>query len=252
MITKNPTACKEASSNSQEASTFLKQEAGNVIPHAWYGKIITNGGKADTIAICLLDELWSLYRSTGQEEHQKDYCFFSKKFNLSTYQIREAFVRLEALNLMYRRIGTQVVQGRTFGNILYVIVNVKEISALATNLNNSNNRTDDHNDHTEAKIFDQSLSDSNNTDSANSNATKVKSQSLQATASNTKFTVTFFCSLVQSYIKKLKHLYVYRLFNGVADKNASFMILGRVNPNSQKILDLRQDYQLLKVGVICK
>lgn len=110
MITKNSSACKEASSNSQEASTFLKQEAGNLIPHAWYGKITTNGGKADTIAICLLAELWSLYRSTGQEEHQKDYCFFSKKFNLSTYQIREAFVRLEALNLMYRRIGTQVVQ----------------------------------------------------------------------------------------------------------------------------------------------
>jgi hypothetical protein len=111
-ISKNFSACKEASGNSREASTFLKQEAGNLIPHSWYSKITTNGGKADTIAICLLAELWSLYRSTGQEEHQKDYCFFSKKFHLSTYQIREAFVRLEALNLMYRRIGTQVVQGR--------------------------------------------------------------------------------------------------------------------------------------------
>ena len=247
-ITKNSTACKEASSNSREASTFLKQEAGNLIPHAWYSKITTNGGKADTIAICLLAELWSLYRSTGQEEHKKDYCFFSKKFNLSTYQIREAFVRLEALNLMYRRIGTQVVQGRTFGNILYVVVNVKEISALAPNLNNSNNRTDDHNDHTEAKIFDRSLSDSSNTDSANLDVTKVKPQSLRATVSNTKFTVTFFCSLVQSYIKKLRYLCVHQFLSGLINKNPLTLLgikkLTLQELSHRKNFGLRKDYKL--------
>src|SRR5271169_1167069 len=89
--------------------------SGNIIPHWWYSKILSIGNKADTIAICLLSELWFL-RSTGQEKHQKDYSFFCTKFNLSQFQIREGFIRLETIGLMTRSIGNIIVNDRNFAN----------------------------------------------------------------------------------------------------------------------------------------
>ena len=115
------------------------------MPQWWYSKILATGGKADTTAICLLSELWFLYRSTGQEEHQKDYTFFSNKFNLSTYQIREAFIRLEALDLMHRSIGSVTVQGRKFANILFVTLHVKQLLEMSPKTGKSNSSDDDYN-----------------------------------------------------------------------------------------------------------
>ena len=121
LITKNPSTCKPAST---KLTNPLDIGSGNIIPSWCYSKTLTTGNKADTIAICLLYELWFLYRSTGQEKHQKDYNYFGNKFNLSQFQIREAFIRLETLDLMKRSIGSIVVNSRKFANILFVTLHV--------------------------------------------------------------------------------------------------------------------------------
>ena len=141
MITKNLSTCKPAST---KLSNPVDIGSGNIIPHWWYAKILTTGGKADTMAIALLSELWFLYRSTGQEEHQKDYDYFCNKFNLSTYQIRESFIRLEALDLMKRSIGSIIVQGRKFSNILFVTLNVKKLLEMSPSYLQAGSNDDDN------------------------------------------------------------------------------------------------------------
>ena len=77
LITKNFSTCKSAST---KLLNPVDIGSGNIIPNWWYSTILTTAGKADTMAIALLSELWFLYRSTGQEEHQKDYDYFCNKF----------------------------------------------------------------------------------------------------------------------------------------------------------------------------
>lgn len=134
-IAQNSFACNHASKNLLDS---LNINSGNIIPHWWYTKILTTGGKADTIAIALLSELWFLYLCTGQEKHQKDYSYFGNKFNLSQFQIREAFIRLESLGLMNRSVGNIVVQGRKFANILFIMLNVAQLLAMAPNRSEQN------------------------------------------------------------------------------------------------------------------
>jgi hypothetical protein len=141
MITKNLSTCKPAG---KKLSNPVDIGIGNIVPHWWYSTILTTGGKADTMAIALLSELWFLYRSTGQEEHQKDYDYFCNKFNLSTYQIRESFIRLEALDLMKRSIGSIVVQGRKFANILFVTLNVKKLLEMSPSYLQAGSNDDDN------------------------------------------------------------------------------------------------------------
>ena len=141
MITKNLSTCKSAST---KLLNPVDIGSGNIIPNWWYSTILTTGGKADTMAIALLSELWFLYRSTGQEEHQKDYDYFCNKFNLSTYQIRETFIRLEAIDLMKRSIGSIIVQGRKFANILFVTLNVKKLLEMSPSYLQSGSNDDDN------------------------------------------------------------------------------------------------------------
>jgi hypothetical protein len=140
-ITRTIATCKPAST---KLSNPVDIGSGNIIPNWWYSTILTTGGKADTMAIALLSELWFLYRSTGQEEHQKDYDYFCNKFNLSTYQIRESFIRLEALDLMKRSIGSIVVQGRKFANILFVTLNVKKLLEMSPSYLQAGSNDDDN------------------------------------------------------------------------------------------------------------
>ena len=141
MITKNLSTCKSAST---KLLNPIDIGSGNIILNWWYAKILTTSGKADTMAIALLSELWFLYRSTGQEEHQKDYDYFCNKFNLSTYQIREAFIRLEALDLMKRSVGSIVVQGRKFANILFVTLHVKKLLEMSPSYLQAGSNDDDN------------------------------------------------------------------------------------------------------------
>ena len=140
-ITKDSSTCKSAS---LKLLNPVDIGSGNIIPNWWYAKILTTSGKADTMAIALLSELWFLYRSTGQEEHQKDYDYFCNKFNLSTYQIREAFIRLEALDLMKRSVGSIVVQGRKFANILFVTLHVKKLLEMSPSYLQAGSNDDDN------------------------------------------------------------------------------------------------------------
>ena len=140
-ITKKLTTCK---SISPKPFKSIDIGAGNIVPNWMYKKILTTGGKSDTMAIALLSDLWFLYRSNGKEEHQKDYDYFCNKFNLSRYQIRESFIRLEALDLMKRSIGSIVVQGRKFANILFVTLNVKKLLEMSPSYLQAGSNDDDN------------------------------------------------------------------------------------------------------------
>lgn len=97
-------------------ATFILEEVlsdGNILSQWCSSKKRTIGGRSDTIEISLLSKLWFLYRSICKAEYRKDYAFFTKKFHLSTYQVREAF------NIMKRSIGTIELAGRKLVNILF-------------------------------------------------------------------------------------------------------------------------------------
>ena len=172
-ITQTTSTCKPASIKSFKCPDI---GTGNIVPNWWYTKILTTGGKSDTMAIALLSDLWFLYGSTGEEEHQKDYDYFCKKFNLSRYQVREAFIRLEALGLMKRSIGTIIIQGRKIANILFVTLNVKKLlemtpSYLRPESDDEGNNKDQNQ---ESIFFESRVGDSENKDSKVLGAKLVK------------------------------------------------------------------------------
>ncbi len=172
-ITKNPAIRKSVSPKPFKS---IDIGVGNIVPNWMYKKILTTGGKSDTMAIALLSDLWFLYRSTGQEEHQKDYDYFCNKFNLSRYQVREAFIRLEALGLMKRSVGTIIVQRRKIANILFVTLNVKKLleitpSYLQTESDDNGNNNDQNQ---ESIFFESRVGDSKNKDSKISDGRIVK------------------------------------------------------------------------------
>ena len=232
MITKKPSTCKPAST---KLSNPVDIGSGNIIPNWWYSTILTTGGKADTMAIALLSELWFLYRSTGQEEHQKDYDYFCNKFNLSTYQIREAFIRLEALDLMKRSIGSIVVQGRKFANILFVTLNVKKLLEMSPSYlqagsnddDNANNQKGEDTKFQESIFLDDRLGESKDNDLEildariikknlgknrssgsiiNSNSFLEKENSSAIVTRKQRFNFASFYPLAQSDIDKLQML----------------------------------------------
>ncbi len=224
LITKNLSTCKSAST---KLLNPVDIGSGNIIPNWWYSTILTTAGKADTTAIALLSELWFLYRSTGQEEHQKDYDYFGNKFNLSQFQIREAFIRLEAIDLMHRSIGSIVVQGRKFANILFVTLHVKQLFEMSPKVCKSSTKDDD-NDPNEEIFFDNRVSDPEEIESEILKANKIKKnlEEDRSTESNInsnsflqkqdlpisvvaykqRFSLVSFYPLVQSDIDNLQHL----------------------------------------------
>ena len=163
-ITKKLTTCK---SISPKPFKSIDIGVGNIVPNWMYKKILTTGGKSDTMAIALLSDLWFLYRSTGKEEHQKDYDYFCNKFNLSRYQVREAFIRLEAFGLMKRSIGTIIIQGRKIANILFVTLNVKKLLEITPSYLRPESDDDGNNDdQNQGSIFFRCrVGDSKNKDS---------------------------------------------------------------------------------------
>ena len=232
MITKNLSTCKPAST---KLLNPVDIGSGNIIPNWWYSKILTTGDKADTMAIALLSELWFLYRSTGQEEHQKDYDYFCTKFNLSTYQIREAFIRLEALDLMKRSIGSIVVQGRKFSNILFVTLHVKKLLEMSPSYlqagsnddDNDNNQKGSDNKRQDSIFLDDRVGESKDSDlenldariikknleedrsaesNINSNYFLEKEKPAATVTSKQRFSFTSFYPLAQSDIDKLQML----------------------------------------------
>ena len=172
-IPEKPSACKSVSPKPFKS---IDIGVGNIVPNWMYKKILTTGGKSDTMAIALLSDLWFLYRSTGEEEHQKDYDYFCKKFNLSRYQVREAFIRLEALGLMKRSIGTIIIQGRKIANILFVTLNVKKLLEMTPSyLRPESDDEGNNKDQNQGSIFFRSrVGDSKNNDSKVLGAKMVK------------------------------------------------------------------------------
>jgi len=231
-IPKNLSTCKPAST---KLLNPIDIGSGNIVPHWWYSTILTTGGKADTMAIALLSELWFLYRFTGQEEHQKDYDYFCNKFNLSTYQIREAFIRLEALDLMKRSIGSIVVQGRKFANILFVTLNVKKLLEMSPSYLQAGSNDDDNDNNQkgsdnkrqdsiflrrrvgkskdsdleilDARMIKKNLEEDRSTESnINSNSFLEKENSSATVTRKQRFSFASFYPLTQSDIDKLQML----------------------------------------------
>ena len=174
-IPENSCTCKRTSA---KPLSSIDIGTGNIVPHWWYQKILTTGDKADTIGISLLSELWFLYRSTGKQQHQKDYSYFCNKFSLSQYQVREAFIRLEALKLMKRTIGSIKIGGRKLGNILFVSLNVDTLLSLAPTYSKSSNNkanNDYNNYHEEVEANDNcSLENNSLTQGSNFSTSRVR------------------------------------------------------------------------------
>jgi hypothetical protein len=173
---------------------------------------------------------------TGQEEHQKDYDYFCNKFNLSTYQIRESFIRLEALDLMKRSIGSIIVQGRKFSNILFVTLNVKKLLEMSPSYlqagsnddDNANNQKGSDNKRQDSIFLDDRVGESKDSDLEILDARMIKknleedrssestfvsnsflekeNSSATASCSKQRFSFASFYPLAQSDIDKLQML----------------------------------------------
>jgi hypothetical protein len=115
---------------------------GNLIPHNWYYKVTNSRGHPDTNAIIILAEAFYWYRISTKENNFKSYNgslqlgydHFENKLNLSRDQIRNAFKRLEELNLIYRSFKTEYKFGSTYSNIMFLKLNIIEIKNI-TNKN---------------------------------------------------------------------------------------------------------------------
>jgi len=89
---------------------------GNIVPHSWYKKFRDNSGNPDLIAISILADIvaWNRFGTNdyyGDNAPRFDgtflcvsYDYFEEKFCLSKDRIRRAFVRLETLNVLTRKV----------------------------------------------------------------------------------------------------------------------------------------------------
>lgn len=111
---------------------------GNIVPHSWYQKIINSRGYQDTNSIMLLAEIVYWYRVSDNMTNDKSgliqfsYDHLEKKLNLSRSQIRDAFTRLENLNLVKRIFSSKIIRGQIFSNVMYVDVNLHKVLEITT------------------------------------------------------------------------------------------------------------------------
>lgn len=109
--------------------------SGSLIPHSWLHSITLDSGRPDINAIFVLAEIVYWYRPTVSINEQgrtvwkkkfwKDYLQKSirelaVKLNLSYDQVKLALVRLEKRGLIVKHIRTEIINGRKYGNVLYI------------------------------------------------------------------------------------------------------------------------------------
>lgn len=109
---------------------------GNVVPTSWFSKIKLDSGRPDTVAIIILSELLYWYRPTESKDEvtgqtiwkkkfyadllQKSIGDLADKFNFSYEQVKQALNRLQESGYIIKRKRHEVINGRKYGNHLYI------------------------------------------------------------------------------------------------------------------------------------
>ena len=121
--------------------------AGNIIPEAWYHTIVSDKGKVNLNAICLLAEICYWYRpkiesneATGTVTYkkkfsdkdylQKNYKQLCEKFGLSIKQCRDALIFLENLGVVKRVFRTVKTDSGPIPNVMYISLDPKVLREL--------------------------------------------------------------------------------------------------------------------------
>ncbi len=109
--------------------------SGSLIPHSWLHSITLDSGRPDMNAIFVLAEIVYWYRPSvsvnedgkavwkkkfWKEYLQKSIRELAAKLNLSYDQVKLALVRLEKRGLIVKHLKTEIINGRKYGNVLYI------------------------------------------------------------------------------------------------------------------------------------
>lgn len=109
--------------------------SGSLIPHSWLYSITLDSGRPDMNAIFVLAEIVYWYRPSvsvnedgkavwkkkfWKEYLQKSIRELATKLNLSYDQVKLALVRLEKRGLIVKHLKTEIINGRKYGNVLYI------------------------------------------------------------------------------------------------------------------------------------
>lgn len=109
--------------------------SGSLIPHSWLHSITLDSGRPDMNAIFVLAEIVYWYRPSvsvnedgkavwkkkfWKEYLQKSIKELAVKLNLSYDQVKLALVRLEKRGLIVKHLKTEIMNGRKYGNVLYI------------------------------------------------------------------------------------------------------------------------------------
>ncbi len=134
--------------------------SGSLIPHSWLHSITLDSGRPDMNAIFVLAEIVYWYRPSVSVNEQgrtvwkkkfwKDYLQKSirelaVKLNLSYEQVKLALVRLEQRGLIVKHIRTEIINGRKYGNVLYIEPIPEKLHELMKVYENCPDATDKYN-----------------------------------------------------------------------------------------------------------
>lgn len=117
---------------------------GNIVPHSWFQKITLENGKPDLVAIMILSDVVYWYRpeiaidkNSGRVKGfrkkfkgdllQKSYRNYESQFGFSEKQLRNAFERLESLELLQR----VCINMPGKGSVLFLDINPDKIKSFS-------------------------------------------------------------------------------------------------------------------------
>lgn len=119
---------------------------GNLIPNSWYGKITLQSGRTDLVAIVILAELVYWYRPAESRDPVTEMVMWKKKFrkdflqksireladkfSLTYEQVKHALNRLEHSGYIIKHRRNEIINGKKFGNVLYIELVPERLSEL--------------------------------------------------------------------------------------------------------------------------
>ena len=111
-----------------------KFKPGNIIPHDWYNKFLTDDGKTDAIAIINLADIVAWYRN-GTDDYYGEYApkfdgqslrvsydYFEAKFGFKEDRVRRSFIRLEEKGILTRAVqNIELFDGARVNRVLITL-----------------------------------------------------------------------------------------------------------------------------------